>query len=373
MAIERLANHTVWLMERGGKRRFQEITDIAQLSYSRVRDDISTAQIIVSANDTSQQADLLRQLIYATGRYEICVWRGDLRVWEGPITLVTFRKNGVEIEARDVMHYTARLWLSKEYDDRYPNTNFVVSRAVEIMQHELARKDTVELALGLPSVNVLPHIVEHHFSTDAQTSRYTFPYQYTVYEHIDDLAAKAGMDYTALGRAVHFWDTSRPVMGYTETATESDFLGELYVSVYGMELGTVAGVTDGQGVIGVAGEADPYYGLVERLDTAYDEDATAPPTVAQLASQAQRNLAGRMPTPLQVRVPDNSGINLDGIFSIENLIPGVYIPVITTIGLVEVSQMQKLNNMKVQETPDGETVQVTLYPATKADEEDVEP
>jgi hypothetical protein len=220
-----------------------------------------------------------------------------------------------------------------------------------------------------PAINVLPYLVEHHLASDAETSRRTLPYQYTVWEHVDDLAAKAGMDYTVIGRAIHLWDVHNAALGYTPIATRSDFLGEMYVTIYGMELGTSAVVTDGQGNWGAFGGNDPFYGEIERLATAYDEEATAAPTVAELESQAERNLDGRNPTPLQVRVPDGSSISMNGIFTVENLVPGVYIPLRAEFNAIEISQMQKLQTVRFTESPTGETVQVTLFPASGSDEE----
>lgn len=372
MAVETVTRHTAWIMERGGKRRVHEITDITQVEWGRLRDDTSTATVKIAVNAESAQAEALAQLARTTGRYELCIWRDKERVWEGPITLVTFHRENVEIMARDVTHYLARMFMTTTYDNSYPNIDFVIQRCIDILTYELTRRDTIETGAGLPSINVLPYVVDHQLPTDAETSRKTLPYQYEIFEHIDDMAAKAGMDYTTVGRAIHFWDVSNPAMGYTATATEVDFLGEMYVSVYGMELGTVAAVTDGQGNYGIAGAVDPYYGLVERLETAYDEDESAAPTTAELESQALRNLYGRNPVPLQVRVPDNSSISLDGVFTIEQLVPGVYIPLLITIGIVEVSQMQKLNSVKVTETPTGETITVTMFPATAPDEAEEE-
>jgi hypothetical protein len=370
MAISQLKEHTAWIMERGGKRRIHEVTDIASLTWERVRDDISQARIVVSVNKDSAQAAVLANLRGAVGRYELAIWRGTVRVWEGPITLVTFKRESVEIEARDVLHYISRLWLSQAYDNRYPNVGYVVERALTILTTELTRKDVAEALVGLPSVNVLPYIVDHQAASDARTSALTLPLQYTVFEHIDNLASNSGIDYTVVGRALHLWDVDKEVMGRTRTATENDFLGELYVSIYGMELATRSGVSDGQGNYGIYGGTDDYYGLVERLATPYDEDASEQPTQAELESQAQRNLFGRNPVPLQVRVPDGSSINMDGVFTIEQLVPGCYVPLRMTIGILEIAQMQKISVVKVSEKPDeGETVQLTMYPAAHNDDE----
>jgi hypothetical protein len=369
MAIDSVKVHTAWLMERGGARRIAEIVNITQLTWGRVRDDISQADVQIALEGGDEQFTVLSTLVGATGRYELAVWRGSQRVWEGPITLTTFNAHSIEIQARDVMHYAERTWMVNAYDNSYPAIGYVTTRAALILTTELDRRNALEMSAGLPDMNVTPYIVDHHETTDAQTSASTLPYQYTVFDHVDALAANSGMDYTVVGRAIHLWDTSEPALGYTQTATENDFLGDMYVSVYGMDLATRTAVTDGQGNFGLAGDVDPYYGSVEALANPYDENATTAPTTEELESQAERNLTQRNPTPLQVRVPDGSSINIDGIFTIESLVPGVYVPLVATINGVRISQMQKLFSVQVQETSDGETIQVTLAPASKDDDE----
>lgn len=356
--------HTAWVMDRGGKQRIHQLTDIDSIKWERNRDEVSTATVHVTATKDSPQARALNDI--EPGRHELCIWRGDDRVWEGPITLTTNKRQGMEINARDIMHYLSRTVIHAGYDNSYPNITYVVQRALNIINAELARKEALT-----PPINVLPFVQGFQTLTDAKTSRVSLPFQMTLFEHIDDLATKSGMDYTVIGRKLMLWDTSKPAMGYTRVMTEADFNGETYVSVYGMELATRTYVTDGQGHAGSAGGIDSYYGEVELLATAYDEETDEEvPSVAELESQAERNLSMRNPTPLQVRVPDNSSLNMDGGISINDLVPGVYIPLRATLNIREVSQMQKLQSVTVTETADGEDVQIVLYPASRPDEED---
>lgn len=374
MPLDCISDHHVLVFDRGGTRRIAELENIGRVIYSRERDAISEAQIDISANYCSAQAPILQQLIppagrgSAVGRYEAVLYRGDERVWEGPLTRAAAGSAGVSIFAKDVMHYAYRTVMESGYDNSAPNTTTVVDRAETILTAELGR----EWEMQDPPVNVVPHIVAHHFAGEATTAAVTMPMQKTVFEEIAFLARMKGMDFTVLGRAIHLWDTSNP-LGRTRTATQDDFLGDLLVTVYGMELGTRAVVTDGQGSWGEAGGTDPYYGPVELLDTAYDESEGAdPPTQPEMTSQASRNLAGRLPTPIQVRVPDNSRLNPNGVFSMSDLVPGVYVPLRAQFGWVELSQMQKLKQVKVTETPEGEEIAVTLFPASSPDEEEGE-
>lgn len=368
MPLDCVQNHRVYIYDRGGVTRIGELKNLNRVKWGRVRDDISEAEVDISGAYCAGNAVTLDML--EPGRHEFVVFRGDERAWEGPITRALYTRTGISFFAKDVLHYAYRTAMQGAYSSAYPNVEFATSRAKRILIAELGRAwETLT-----PPINVLPYLVEHHTSTDAQTSRVTVPMQSTVFEHIDDIAAKGGMDYTTVGRAIHLWDTDKP-LGYAPRVTDGDFLGDIYVTAYGMELGTRAIATDGQGHWGEAGGIDPYYGAWERLATAYDEetDDGPPPTEAVLRSQAQRNLSGRNPTPIQVRIPDGSSLNPKGVLGVEHLVPGTYIPMTSSLTARKISQMQKLNKVDFTESAEGEQITVTMFPASAADDAEVGP
>jgi hypothetical protein len=327
-----------------------------------VRDEISTATVVIQLDAAGIQNELLRGL--DAGRLEIVIYRGEDRVWEGPITRVAWKATTIEVSARDVLHYAARTIQRKGYSSAYPVRESVIQRAARIMRSELGRKEAIA-----PGINVLPHLVTHDYPTDAGTSRVTLPYEMYVFEHLDDMAAKGGLDYTTLGRGVHLWDTSRP-LGQTPKMGRGDFIGEMEVTSYGLELATYSASTDGKGNSGDAGGEDEYYGLVELLATAYDEetDDGPVPSVEELRSQAQRNQSGRNPTPVIMRIPDNSAIDMNGAWEMKHLVPGIYVPLEIDHPVRTFSQMQKLSKVTVTEEPAGETIQIVLAPASKSDD-----
>jgi hypothetical protein len=359
MAIDCVSKHTVTVYDRGGRNKIAEITDLSEVTWSRVRDDISEANIKLSGAPCFAQNDLLSSL--RSSRHEIVIHRGSERVWEGPITRLAGSRNTFEIHARDVMHYAARTVMRKGYNNAYPKVGPVIARAALILNTELARKEALS-----PPINVLPYLTTHVAAGDAKTSSLTKPYEFTVFEHIDSLAARGGLDYTVVGRAIHLWDVHRP-LGQTQTVTQADFLGDLVVTEYGMELATHAYVTDGEGRVGKAGANSAYYGEIEILYTATDEDENTSPTNDELTSQAKRNLAGRNPTPMQVRVPDNSSLNPNGLLTMADLVPGVWIPLRAEVIGFKFQQMQKLQSVKVTETGEGEVISVVLNPASLED------
>lgn len=366
-----VTSHRAFIHDRGGIQRIAELENLNQVKWSRVRDDISTASVSISAVYCDPQSDVINSI--EPGRHELVIFRGDERVWEGPITLITYTATGVQISASDVLWYLSRTVMQSAYDNAYPNVTFTTTRAKTIIVNEMTRKNNAEIAAGVPSCNVLPFLVEHHTATDAKTSTTSEPYQYTVFEHVDNLAAKSGMDYTAIGRAIHLWDTHEAPFGQTPMVTEADFVGDMNLTAYGSELGTRCIATDGEGVAGVAGGVHPYYGLIERLVTSGDEDTGEDrPTQAELNSQAQRNLAGRTPTPLRLHIPDNSTVNPQGVLTIDNLVPGIWIPMVATVLTKRISQMQKLDDVSVTASAGQEVISVTMYPAPVGDLPEIE-
>lgn len=362
-------NHRVYLMDRGGRQRIGELQGISKVVWGRERDATSEATITLSATAQSAQAKMLASI--RAGRHEIAIFRGTgkgSRCWEGPISLPSYTDEDVTISANDVTQYTVRTAVHTAKSYAYPSIGYATTFLRELLQAELARKEALT-----PPYNILPYLVEHHASTDAQTSKSVLAYGSSVWAVLDDMAANSGIDYTAIGRAIHLWDTSVPVFGKTRTATEADFLGKITVSEYGSELATTSIVTDGQGNFAISGdgEPDPYYGEWEMIANPYSQtDGAQPPTQADLQAQADRNQAGRMPAPLQVRIPDNSQVVLGGAIQFKDLIPGMYIPVRATFGIRQVTQIQKLKSVQVTEDAKGEVITVSLYPASAPDDED---
>lgn len=358
MALDCVSLHRVFLTDRGGVNRWHQLDKMNLVRWNRIRDDISESLIrVIGTNVASaKEARYLDQL--EPGRHEIVIFRGDERVWEGPVSRVQHGSGSVEIAAKDVLYYAQNTAMRAAYNNSFPNTTTVIGRIATILRAEMARKEAMD-----PPYNVLPYLVEHHSAGEARTSASSEPYEFNVWEHLDNLAAKSGIDYTVIGRSIHLWDTSEP-LGQTVTATQADFLGELYVTMYGSELVTRAISTDSEGVFGVAGvNEDPYYGEWERVDNSYDSSEGGPkPTQAELNAQAARNLKGHNPTPLQVRIPDNSSLNMNGVLKVKDLVPGVFIPLLADLPTKRVSQTQKLETVKFEETPKGETVTVSLYP-----------
>lgn len=354
-----VTGHRAFIYDRGGRNKIAEIKNLAQVRWGRRRDEFSEASIFITGSSCSEQASILSNI--EPKRHELVIFRGSERVWEGPIWRVAWGAESVEVYAHDVVAYTHGTPLTQPYSNAFPNTTAVSTRLETILETELPVWEALD-----PPANVLPYLVVHHFPNEAETTSVTKAFEMTVGEHMDALAHRSGIDYTTVGRAIHIWDTSRS-LGRIRTLTEADFFGEIIITAYGADHTEIAYVVGEDGTYGMAGSPSSYYGPWTKIFTVYNEEGTDAPTQAELDSQAQRNIAGRTPVPVEVRVPDNSSIRLTHDLGINDLVCGVQVPLRATLGTRKLTQLQKLDLVTVTETADGETIQVTLSPTTDPD------
>lgn len=387
-----VSQHKAYITDRGGRGRSSELVKLSQVQWGRVRDDISEGSIVIRAGDCAPQAKILSNI--EPKRSELVIYRGDDRVWEGPVDRCAWRSDRMEIIAKDVSSYVMGRPLTRTWDNSYvrqagpdpesteddvilDQSTEVTTRIGDIIEWEMSNSFTMVTPEGAkivpgweqldPPANVLPYLVIHHHPNEARTSAKTLPFQMAVGEHLDNLAHTGGIDYTVIGRAIHIWDTSNP-LGRGRLLTEADFYGEIIVTAYGADFAAVGITTGADGMYGAAGQNDPYYGPWAKVFTVYDENADDNPSQNELSSQARRNLTGRNPVPVEVRVPDNSTLRLTKGLSIDMLVPGAYFPLLATLNDRKISQMQKLNKVTVTETSKGENVEVTFVPSGRSDE-----
>lgn len=369
-----IGNNEAFIYDRGGEVLRGQIKPMVDIKWGRTRDDISTCLIHVDSWD-EKQAELYRSM--HTWTHEIVVFRDGVRVWEGPITRITSRKGALEIEARDVMAYVYRRIMRQGYNDAYRIINgtqvglhTVIERSQQIIMNALAYDDP----------NILGYLTPFITQFDARTSRVRPDYSMTAWEEIDDLAAHAGLDYGTSGRRIMLWDTHNPV-GRLPEMRDRDFSDDPVITEYGMSAANYQAVTDSNGIWGGVTPAgiDPANlpgptGWIELLASSYGE-AEAPESQQTLTKegrkqmenamreQARRNISGRWPIPLMVRVPDNSSLNPNINLGINQLVPGVWVPLRADTGIQSVSQWQKLDSMTVVQDKDGEKITVVMSPA----------
>ena len=368
-------SHRVAIMERGGGRLAYNLVDITAVEWERKRDAKSSASFSVSGRACRAQADILRDVANGAGRYEVCLFRGEDRVWEGPIRTVRTVRDRAIILATDVKEYLDRTVLSRAW----PNSDgggptLMGNRIEQIVEHELSVSYTMETNQGPvvvprwemlnPPINVLPHLLVHPGTVLTRSD--TAEFEMKLGEHLDNLV-DGGMDYTVVGRRIIFWDSALSI-GQTRRLTEADFYGEIEVVRRADEHWSISHLSatqegeDTEYMVGHAGAPHPYYGVWENIVSMQSEEGTSTPIPAELNSQAGRDILHRTPAPLEVRIPDGVGIRLTHDLTIHDLVPGVIMPVVTDQNIQRIAQPQRLDSVKVVETAEGETVSVTLSP-----------
>ncbi len=370
-----ITGHSALIYDRGGRQRLFELIKIASIEWGRVTSALSLAKVVISARNCEAQADRLESI--AAMRHELVIFRGADRPWEGRILDVGWFDNRVEVYAVDVKRYLDARALTKSWPSAAGGgTDRMTERVQQILSYELATNYTVTTNDGVvtwpawenedPPANVLPHL-EVRPSTTLRTTSDTLPFQMSVGAHIDNLA-ESGLDYTAIGRKLLFWDSAQSI-GQTRVLTEDDFSGELEVHASGPDFAAgvhlaVSTVDEGQiPPVGHAGAPDPFYGpetIVGTLDT---DTGSGSIVQSELNSQAARRIVGKNPVPTQIVVPDGSAVLLNDTLTINDLVPGVIMPVRARMNLKPVQQDMRLVSMNVTETAEGETVTVSLLPA----------
>lgn len=380
MADKCVTEHRAYIYDRGGRARLAELRDIAQVQWARDRDGISEATVVITGRSCEQQRGLIRR--FATKRHELVIFRGDDRVWEGPLSRISDEGTRIVIAAKDVLWYLAGTALSRVWDNSGAKATEMTSRFEEIIRWELTHSRTVKKIGGGtlvrpgweqadPPVNLLEFLTVHHFPNEARTSARTEISEFTVGTHLANAARSSGIDYTAIGRAIHIWDTSRHI-GRTRTLTEADFFGNIVITEYGADHTQIAYVGGMDNIYGEMANPDniDFYGPWETVYTAYNEEGSGGPTQSELDSQASRNTSGRSPVPYEVRIPDNSSVRLGNTLSVNDLVPGSQVPLRATLNARAYEQLQKIDHVRVTETDEGENVQLTLTPATRPDSDE---
>jgi hypothetical protein len=368
-------DYRAFIFDRGGLVQRGEITAFTKLHWSRLRDDLSPGSVAIENYD-SDLGDLLSKV--HSWMHELVIYRDDERVFEGPIVHRTMQKGKVTLSARDVMGYVYRRILRQGYNDSYHKVDGVQLGLKTITE----RAGLIIInALSYADPNVLPYLTVVQTGEDAQQSRIVPDYSKTAWQEIDDMAANAGLDYTTSGRRIILWDTHHP-LGVLPEMRDGDFTDPPVVTEYGMSMANFFAVTDGNGnwghatPLGTNSTTNPWhqsYGPIEQLASSYGDAAvvdTAELTpqalavlVEDLRAQARRNIANRWPTPLVARVPDNSGLSPHAPVSINQLVPGVWIPLRVEEIVQPFAQMQKLDTLNVTVEDGKETVAVVLSPA----------
>lgn len=315
------ASHTYVVRDRSGA-RVTASGVLTSVEWHRVLDDASTARVTV-AGGADCCGDLSR---LRTWRQTLDVYRGGTFVWSGPITQVEWTTDGVTIDAVDIIGLL---------DRRVPHQNFTFTGT-----------DLNEIARQLIEDGFAPDD-PGHTTTVIGPAGITGGREYSrgvgqTADHLRDLA-DTGIDFTAVGNNIVLLpETFCAVVG---RLSDQDMPEGLIVAEDGTALATkwyVAGSSDD--VLGEAGGADPYYGLLER----YVEQTSVTDTdSAQQAAEAKLRASSAAPVFIdtqQVTLSPTSPV------AVEQLVPGWCLDITSSGTCRRITQRLKIVGVDVAET-----------------------
>lgn len=351
--------HEVFLADRGGRDSdiIEKLDGLTLVRWNRVRDDVSEHEVALQGMGKDCRAALTAPGL--TMRKELVVKRNGKRVWEGPIYRAHIGRDSARLFCRDILLFAQRTPCLNKHSSAFSagGPHYVTQRTLTIWGQEMGIWEPW-------GANIMDGIVVRQNSKTAKTTRVSEKGSQYVWDDMEELAARSGMDYTVVNRSLYLFDTHQ-FLGQGRRLTDADFLADLEVVEYGLELAVRSLVTDGQGHYAVSTLDDDYYGPFGLLASAYDVN-TAKERIPQseLADQAKRNARSRYPAPVVLRVPESSQLNPDVVESLMPfLIPGTGFPVFSESTGRRVEMMQKLDRLEVEETPAGETVRVAMSAA----------
>lgn len=312
--------------------------DFLQLDWDRRLDEVSEAvvQLKPSAACCGRMSEI------EPWRHELSISRDSVEQWVGPIRVQPSCTSGLVLKATDVLGWTERRVIHEDHD--WSNVDIgAVQAAVELIRDGYAPDDP----------NVLKYLTQ--FGTGVLGGRvYTANSQYV----IDALKALAqgSIDFTTIGRRIVIMPAGYE-LGRTPMLTCDHFADDLCTTVDGDAYASRAVVT-GVAVTGTAGGVDPYYGLVEVLkdDQAIGRQSTADGAAAGLLNGKQR-------VPVVIQSPaGGSGFAPDAPLCLDQLVPGITVPVSINCTCRTATQDMRLTQLKVSVTAEGETIAPLLVP-----------
>jgi hypothetical protein len=312
---------------------------LTHVEWSRVLNDVSTAQILARPD-----GDCCRRLAgVRSWRHRLAIWRDGEPVWNGPITQVEWSLGQVEIWAVDVLG-----WL----DRRVPHAGIAFDG-----------EDLTTIAQWLIEDGFAPDDPGHQVQVVAPAGvrggrAYTKDIGQTG-DHLRDLA-ETGLDYTAVGSTIILLPENHSIS--VGRLTDADLPDGLIVAEDGTSLATrwvVAGDEAGN-VLGSAGGADAYYGLLEKY-----EEQTSILTDDSADQAAASKVSTSLPVPVFI---DTQQVTIDpqAAINVPELVPGWCLDVTTTLTCRNIAQRLKIVGVKVVEdggdgdAPGGESVQLQV-------------
>jgi len=361
---------------RGGARPFTSpgVDALTSVSWSRTAGDVSEASVTIAkgAGECCVQLGQIEPWVH-----ELSIYRDSSLVWQGPVTRVTEARETVTIEARDVLAWLDRIvnTVQLRYIGTEPDAEGRHAGPVQWIAHDLLNKNIGESPLSQPRdwCGVLDYIVRRDsdqttkFEKDGSDNKSIWNvYLSTIF---DDELVSRGLEYTAVGRSIVLrapaTETDRP----QARLFMEDIAGDVQVIRDGAAAATYGWATTQQeqnispGLTVGTGQVGTPYGRLDWLVSSTAESADED----DLRAMARQALGGRYPAPTSISIPTGAQLAATAPVSIEQLVAGERIDVVTNGFCMDISQAFRLSDVDVTWAGGsggsaGEQVSVSLVP-----------
>ncbi|MER7114124.1 hypothetical protein ABT332_06505 [Saccharomonospora azurea] len=335
------ATHRAAVVDRETAQIVVELDDITDLWWQRVLDNHSEAEVTVgrAGHCCSRLSDV------RSWRHELAIWRGRNEVWRGPIMQTRYGATHTTLRARDRW-----AWLDvRDVRETLEVEGDHTQAALKLIDEALRHPD------GFPDETEIRHFLDAR-PTGVWGSFEYKPHQRSVGAELRNLA-QGPLNATFVGRSLVIFGPAP--LSTTALLQDKDFLADLEVLEDGYSTATRVTVV-GQGVVASCGGTDPYYGLIER--TINDQTITSVEGARALACATQ---ASNNYPPVVLSVPNGVQLAPTAPVTVDELVPGVEIPVWSKRTCRDINQALTLTQLEVRESPgNGEQVNVTVAPGT---------
>lgn len=334
-----VGNYGVAISEWSGRIVWQTTdTKFNGLGFSREHSEVSQATL-----NAIMPRDIAGRL--EPWVHRMSVYRDDVLVWHGSVIRVRATGMRVELEAADgaAMFTRRRIPLNRTWRQHD------ATQAMQTMVEDgLGYLDPVDLVDNIIAYESRIWVTSHYVAGEAMVAD-------AVADFVDQ-----GLGWTVTsGRLL-----IGPIGARRSTAqiTDRDFDGELSVVKDGSDMVTDALVT-GKGVTGIYTAGVTPYGMLQAIEK--DDGAVRESECEQAAKRLVEDLRQ---APRSIEVSGASRLLPSAPVSLEELIPGVRVPVASNQTGITVGSTMQLTKLDVEVSDSGETVKITLEETSVVDE-----
>lgn len=332
-------NYGVTVSEWSGRIIWQS-TDTKTNKVDFSREYSETSQASLTAVMPRDVADLLEPWIY-----RLSIYRNDVLVWHGVIVKVRATGLVVEIEAADGSVMFSRRRIPSNRTWRQHDATQAMKTMVE---DGLGFLDPTKLVDNLVAYESRIWVTSHYVAGEA-----------LVADAVDDFVEQ-GLGWTVTaGRLL-----IGPVGARRSTAqiTDRDFDGEVSIIKDGSEMVTDALVI-GKGVNAIYTAGITPYGMLQSIEK--DDGAVREYECEQAA---KRIVDDFKVAPRRIEVSGASRLLPTAPVTLEELIPGVRVPVASTQTGFTIGSTMQLTKLEVDVSDSGEVIKITLEETSVVDE-----